>query len=138
VDTWGALWEYSLELCEANARAEGVTDRTAFTRANAATLPFEDGSFDAVVSNLTFHEVRGAEKNAVLGEALRVLRPGGVFAFQDLFLWKRVYGGTEKLLTAAREYGADTVTLIPTRDAESIPQMLKLPFMLVVCPARVY
>jgi SAM-dependent methyltransferase len=130
VDTWGASWEYSRELCEANARLEGVAGRTAFQRASAAALPFEDGAFDAVVSNLAFHEVQGADKRAVLGEALRVLRAGGVFAFQDLFLWRRVYGGTEAVLATARACGAEMITLIPTRDAESIPRLLRLPFML--------
>lgn len=130
VDTWGRSWEYSLGLCEANAHAEGVADRVSFERASAAALAFEDGEFDAVVSNLAFHEVRGVEKRAVLREALRVLRAGGVFAFQDLFLWKRAYGGAEEVLEAVRECGVEQVTLVPTRDSAPIPRVLRVPFML--------
>jgi SAM-dependent methyltransferase len=130
VDTWGRSWEYSLDTCEANALTEEVADRVSFQRASATALPFDDETFDAVVSNLTFHEVRRVEKRAVLHEALRVLRAGGVFAFQDLFLWKRVYGGADEVIDAVRECGVEQVTLLPTRDFAPIPRMLKVPFML--------
>jgi len=44
--------------------------------ADAAALPFGDGSFDVVYSYNTFEHV--AEPDKALGEALRVLRPGGL------------------------------------------------------------
>jgi len=78
VDSWGRDWEYSKELCEDNARIEGVAARTAFLEHSGAALGFADGSFDAVVSCLTFHEIGGVErKSDGVVEALRVLRPGG-------------------------------------------------------------
>jgi ubiquinone/menaquinone biosynthesis C-methylase UbiE len=50
--------------------------------ADATALPFEDASFDVVVSFLMLHHV-GAWETA-LGEVVRVLRPGGRFLGYDL------------------------------------------------------
>jgi SAM-dependent methyltransferase len=130
IDFWGASWEYSKGVCERNAEIEGVAERVNFRKASAAALPFEDGSFDAAVSNLCFHEVAEAKnKRAVLREALRVVRKGGRFAFQDLFLWKSLYGSPEELVAAVRSWGITKVEFIPTRDRPFIPKGLKLPFM---------
>ncbi len=86
VDSWGQDWEYSKDLCEDNARIERVSDRTAFDNQSGASLRFDDGGFDAVVSCLTFHEITDVErKTDGVAEALRVLRPGGRFVFVDLF-----------------------------------------------------
>ena len=93
IDYWGERWEYSKNTCEANAKAEGVDDRVVFQKASALKLPFEDEYFDAAVSNLCFHEVSDAkDKREVIREALRVVKKGGKFAFQDLFLLKQIYG----------------------------------------------
>ena len=46
--------------------------------AEATSLPFVSGCFDLVVANLVLHHVRPV--SAVLQEARRLLRPGGVFA----------------------------------------------------------
>lgn len=46
-----------------------------FVAGDACTLPFADGSFDAVVSTQVYEYVQ--EMPAALGEAYRVLRPGG-------------------------------------------------------------
>ena len=131
VDSWGAAWEYSKGVCERNAEIEGVSERTTFQRASAAALPFEDSTFEAAVSNLVFHEVRQVrDKKALIKEALRVVRKGGRFAFQDLFLWKSVYGDPQELLATIREWGIEEVRFVPTRDLKFIPRALKLPFML--------
>lgn len=131
IDYWGPSWEYSQNACAANAKAEGVADRVAFQRASASSLPFEDGSFAAVVSNMTFHEVRDtADKREVVREAFRVLRKGGVFAFQDVFLWKAVYGEIDELLGAIRSWGVDEIAFVNTSEADCCPKALRLPFML--------
>ena len=76
-----------------------MADRVNFQKASASALPFEVGSFDAAVSNLVFHEVSDTkDKRDLIEEALRVVRKGGAFAFQDLFLAKRLYGDVEELL----------------------------------------
>lgn len=41
------------------------------------SLPFEDATFDKVVSTLFFHHLDGDAKRATLTEVARVLRPGG-------------------------------------------------------------
>jgi SAM-dependent methyltransferase len=130
IDYWGGAWEYSRGVCQRNAIIEGVADRTEFQRASAATLPFDDEAFDAAVSNLVFHEVRDVrDKRELIKEALRVVKKGGVFAFQDLFLWRRVYGDVDDLLAAITSWGVERVEFSPTRDSEFIPKALKLPFM---------
>jgi SAM-dependent methyltransferase len=130
VDSWGAQWEYSKVLCERNASLEGVGERATFQRASASSLPFPDESFDVVVSNLVFHEVRDApNKPELVREALRVVRKGGKFALQDLFLMKQVYGDVDDLLKTIRSWGVANVEFVETRKAPFIPRILKLPFM---------
>jgi ubiquinone/menaquinone biosynthesis C-methylase UbiE len=59
-----------------------------------------------VVSALTFHEVRDVEDKTVsVGEAVRVLQPGGRFAFVDLFDDVRIYGGRGRAEEAVRQAG---------------------------------
>ncbi len=50
-----------------------------FEQADAERLPYEDGSFDAVVASYLLHRL--ARPEVVLREAHRVLRPGGAFVF---------------------------------------------------------
>lgn len=130
VDYWGKNWEYSKGRCDRNAQIEGVGDRASFRQAGASALPFGDGEFDFAVSNLTFHEVKDAkDKSQLIREALRVVKKGGGFAFQDLFLDKRTYGDSDQLISTIRGWGVEKVEFIPTRDADFIPMMLKLSFM---------
>ena len=130
IDYWTKKWDYSQGACERNAQAAGVADRTEFRRASASALPFEDGRFDAVVSNNVFHEVADAkDKRELIREALRVLKKGGRFAFQDLFLLKAVYGEIDDLLQAIREWGVAEVEFLDTSACDFMPPALKLPFM---------
>jgi len=57
----------------AAARERGVHAE----EAKAEKLPFQEGGFDAVFSNAALHWVR--DHDAMLGEAHRVLKPGGRF-----------------------------------------------------------
>ncbi|HLY42677.1 MAG TPA: class I SAM-dependent methyltransferase [Terracidiphilus sp.] len=57
----------------AAARSRGVDAE----ESPAESLPYADGSFDAVFSNAALHWVRG--QDAMLSEVRRVLRPGGRF-----------------------------------------------------------
>lgn len=130
VDSWGGAWEYSKGVCERNAEIEGVMERVVFQKASASALPFTDECFDAAVSNLTFHEVRDfRDKREAIKEALRVVRKGGSYAFQDIFLWKMVYGEVDNLLETIRSWGIERVEFVNTSRAEFISQALKLPFM---------
>jgi ubiquinone/menaquinone biosynthesis C-methylase UbiE len=130
IDYWGKQWEYSKKVCEKNAKIEGVMERVTFQKASAAALPFDDDSFDAVVSNLVFHEVSGVkDKKDLIREALRVVKKGGKFVFQDLFLWKRIYGEPEELIETVRSWGIKEAEFINTSNSAFIPTALKLPFM---------
>ncbi|MBN2146978.1 MAG: class I SAM-dependent methyltransferase [Anaerolineales bacterium] len=130
IDHWGKGWDYSPTVCVRNAQIEGVDQRVTFQKASASNLPFLDESFDAVVSNLVFHEVSGTiDKRLLLQEALRVVKKGGRFVFQDLFLIEQMYGKKGDLLQAIRSWGIDQVEFIETRHALFIPPALKLPFM---------
>jgi ubiquinone/menaquinone biosynthesis C-methylase UbiE len=130
IDYWGGRWEYSKNTCESNAKIEGVDERVTFQKASALALPFEDEYFDAVVSNLVFHEVSDAkDKREVIREALRVVKKGGIFVFQDLFLFRRIYGNIDDLIETIRGWGIRNAQFVETREAAFIPLALKLPFM---------
>ena len=55
-------------------RISGVT----LAGGDGAAMPFEDGAFDLIISNLGINNF--ADAGAVLAECLRVLRPGGTLA----------------------------------------------------------
>ena len=81
----------SMEATLHNASLEGVAGRVEVETADMTRLPFADGSFDVVVSNLAIHNIRGQERRrAAILEAVRVLRPGGRLVIADL-LFTRHY-----------------------------------------------
>jgi len=130
IDYWGGQWEYSQKACDKNAAIAGVADRATFRKASASRLPFKDEYFDTAVSNMVFHEVQDArDKREVISEALRVVKKGGVFAFQDLFLWKRIYGRPDELIALIKSWGIQEVHFVNTSQQDFIPQAMKLPFM---------
>jgi ubiquinone/menaquinone biosynthesis C-methylase UbiE len=48
-------------------------------------LPFEDNSFDVVVSNVAIHNVKGRTgREQTIAQAVRVLRPGGRLMIADI------------------------------------------------------
>lgn len=130
MDYWGKNWDYSMQVCTANAGIAGVEKQVIFRQGSASKLPFEDASFDLVVSNLVFHEVQDVkDKRVSIQEALRVLKPGGIFVFQDLFLLTPYYGTPEALLNTIRQWGISEVEFFRTCDEPFIPKLVKLPFM---------
>ena len=86
VDRWvaGALTGNRPEAALDNARWEGVLDRVEVTEGDVRQLPFADASFDVVVSNFVVHEVKNrVEREQMLREMVRVLKPGGRLALVD-------------------------------------------------------
>jgi SAM-dependent methyltransferase len=130
IDTWGKAWDYSKALCERNAEDAGVAERTDFQKGSASNLPFEDGTFDATISNFVFHEVSDKDKRELIREALRVIKKGGHFAFQDYFAVKVMYGELDDLLETIKSWGIADVSFLDTSTRDFIPAALKLPFML--------
>ena len=130
VDAWGSTWDYSQAQCEHNAALEGVMARVTFRKADAAKLPFLDDTFDAAVSNFVFHEVRSQrDKQALIREALRVVKPGGAFAFQDVFYHKAYYGDIDQFVDALRPYVKE-IHFVDTRKPEGVPKFLNTPLVL--------
>jgi len=130
IDSWGKGWDYSKEDCEKNARIAGISDRVQFQKASAADLPFEDEKFDAVVSNFVFHEVRGVNTRDLIFEALRVLKKGGSFSFQDYFNTEMYYGKKEELIEALKSYGLTEFHFKDLNKSMYVPFLLRLKLFL--------
>ncbi len=115
IDRWGKEYaSYNKPLCEANARAEGVSG-VEFRQGNAIRLDFPDESFDAVMSNYVYHNIPGRDRQALLLETLRVLKKGGCFAIHDIFS-KAKYGDMQSFVDLLRRMGYEKVELIDTTD----------------------
>lgn len=126
MDYWGKNWEYSQAICEANARKVGVADRVRFVKGDAAALDFKDASFDAVVSNLTFHEVKSVpQKREVVREALRVLRPDGRFAFVDYFYDSQYYGQATEFEVFLHRQGLAKIEFKRLSEVLPLPRSLR-------------
>lgn len=81
-----------------NARLEGVLDRVTLVDADARALPFGDARFDLVLSSFAIHNIPDAPgREKAIGEAMRVLRPGGRLEIVDIFAYKQY----ERILRAA-------------------------------------
>ena len=68
-----------------NARREGVADRVTILTADMRQIPFPDGHFDVIVSNVAIHNLYKAnERAAAVREIARVLKPGGACILADV------------------------------------------------------
>jgi SAM-dependent methyltransferase len=62
-----------------NARIAGAADRAEAVRGDARDLPFENATFDAVVSSFAIDHIPGDGKQKAVAEVARVLKPKGEF-----------------------------------------------------------
>ncbi|MGC1274440.1 MAG: class I SAM-dependent methyltransferase [Planctomycetaceae bacterium] len=77
------LSEEMLRLAAANVARAGLESRIMLRRADGKRLPFDDGTFDAVMSNSIVHHL--PDPMPALAEMIRVLTPGGLLFVRDLF-----------------------------------------------------
>jgi SAM-dependent methyltransferase len=86
IDVWRSVDQSgnSAEATRRNAIAEGVADRIELHTGDMMALPFEDNSFDVVLSSLAIHNIRRAGREKAVDEAVRVLRPGGRLMIADI------------------------------------------------------
>ena len=132
MDYWGREWSYAKEQCEHNASVEGVSDRISFEKGDASMLKYPDNCFDAAVSNFVFHEVKAQpDKRLLVREALRVVKKGGAFAFQDLFGQKQIYGDMCGFIDELKKEGITEIHYIPDVDKlDFVPSYVRAPWMI--------
>ncbi len=102
------------KLCERNAQNEGVSN-VSFFLGQKKDLEFEDSTFDAVTGNLIFHNAMAVSRTEAIGEALRLLKKDGVFAFH-IILTKKSRGKYEALIERLKEEGFADARLIRADD----------------------
>lgn len=76
-----------LALARAHQKRAGVTNAT-FLKGHIEAIPLPDASVDVVISNCVIN--LSPDKDAVLAEAHRVLRPAGRFAVSDIVLLRDI------------------------------------------------
>lgn len=87
IDLWKGVDQSgnSPEATLRNAELEGVAGRVELRTGDMTSMPFEEASFDLVLSSLAIHNIQGtAGRAAAIDEAVRVLRPGGRLAIADI------------------------------------------------------
>jgi SAM-dependent methyltransferase len=120
-----------LALARENQRKAGV-ENVEFLKGEIEHIPLPDNSVDVVISNCVIN--LSADKDCVLREAYRVLRPGGRFAVSDVVTRGAVPEGVRRnmLLWAGCIAGA-------LDDSEYIAKLAKAGFdRIAIEPTRVY
>jgi arsenite methyltransferase len=92
-----------VERSEERARREGVADRVAFRVADAQDLPFDDGLFDAVITEsvTSFPE----DQQCAVDEYVRVTRLGGYVGLAES-TWLKMPPPPELVAWASQDVGA--------------------------------
>ncbi len=118
-----------LSLAHANQQNAGVTN-VEFLKGEIENIPLPDNSVDVIISNCVIN--LSADKDRVLREAFRVLKPGGRFAVSDvvvrgdvpaeirdhILLWAGCIAGALKdsdYFAKLAQAGFDEIDIEPTR-----------------------
>ena len=87
VDIWQTqdLSGNKIEATVENARREGVADRVRVETADMRKMPFDDATFDVVVSRAAIHNLYdAADRAAAIREIARVMKPGSLALIEDI------------------------------------------------------
>src|SRR5205085_3413028 len=87
IDLWQAedLSGNRPEATMENAKIEGVADRVEVQTADMRAIPFDDATFDVILSCAAIHNLYApADRAKALGEIARVLKPGGRVLIDDI------------------------------------------------------
>jgi len=100
-----------------NLELEGITSRCTLVSAGAQQMPFEDASFDVIVSNLCIHNIYDKPTRIkALHEIVRVLKPGGEALISDYKLTSEYAAEfTDIGLNVDRKWGSFATTFPPLR-----------------------
>jgi len=98
-----------VERSKERAKREKVSDRVEFRVADAQDLPFEDATFDAVITEsvTAFPE----DKQKAVNEYARVTKPGGYVGLNES-VWLKVPPPPEVVAWASQDLGANVKPLI--------------------------
>jgi arsenite methyltransferase len=94
------------------AEREGVADRVEFRQADAQALPFDDGLFDAVITESV--TAFPADKQKAVNEYARVAKPGGFVGLNES-TWLKTPPPPEMVAWVSQDVGA---TVKPLTSAE--------------------
>lgn len=86
IDVWSQedMGGNSEQATRRNLKLEGVSDRCKLVGVGAQDMPFDDGSFDVILSNLCLHNIYDREiRRRALQQIVRVLKPGGLALISD-------------------------------------------------------
>jgi ubiquinone/menaquinone biosynthesis C-methylase UbiE len=111
---------HMVDLARQNVERAGLAGRVGIELCDAKGLPFDDGSFDAVISNSLVHHIPRPE--SVLAEMVRVTKLAGVLFVRDLARPE----GTAMLQQLVRQYAGDANAHQQKMFAESLHAALTL------------